>query len=91
MRIVAFFSTCVPAALHGACEWAYTQSMLQALCIWELGNLRRVLRLRRRRNECWVDYMKRTGVIVVRQLKKHNQPRVQTLAMNVSVLLLGKW
>ena len=25
--------------------------------------------------------MKRTGVIVARQLKKHNQPRVQTLAM----------
>ena len=25
--------------------------------------------------------MKRTGVIVARQLKKHNQPRVQTLAL----------
>ena len=25
--------------------------------------------------------MKRTGVIVARQLKKHNQPRVQTLVM----------
>ena len=25
--------------------------------------------------------MKRSGVIVARQLKKHNQPRVQTLAM----------
>ena len=25
--------------------------------------------------------MKRTGVIAARQLKKHNQPRVQTLAM----------
>ena len=25
--------------------------------------------------------MKRTGVIVARQLKRHNQPRVQTLAM----------
>ena len=25
--------------------------------------------------------MKRTGVIVARQLKKHNQPRLQTLAM----------
>ena len=25
--------------------------------------------------------MKRTGVIVARQLKKHNQPRVQSLAM----------
>ena len=28
-----------------------------------------------------VEYMKRTCVIVARQLKKHNQPRVQTLAM----------
>ena len=26
-RIDAFYSTCVPAALHGAGEWAYTQSM----------------------------------------------------------------
>ena len=31
--------------------------------------------------ECWADHMKRTGVIVARQLKKHNQPRVQSLAM----------
>ena len=35
-RIDAFFSTCVPAALHGAGEWVYTQSMFQALRIWEL-------------------------------------------------------
>ena len=55
--------------------------MFQALRIWELEKIRRVLCLRRRPNECWVDYMKRTGVIVARQLKKHNQPRVQTLAM----------
>ena len=60
---------------------AYTQSMFQALRIWALGKLRRVLCLRRRPNECWADYMKRTGVIVVRQRKKHNQPRVQILAM----------
>ena len=39
-RIDAFYSTCVPAALHGAGEWAYTQSMFQALRIWELGKLR---------------------------------------------------
>ena len=71
-RIDAFYSTCVPAALH---------FMFQALRIWELGKLRRVLCLRRRPNECCVDNMKRTGVIVARQLKKHNQPRVQTLAM----------
>ena len=80
-RIDAFCSTCVPAALHGAGEWAFTQSMFQVLRIWELGKLRRVLCLRRRPNECWVDHMIRTGVIVARQLKKHNQPRVQTLAM----------
>ena len=61
-RIDAFYSTCVPASLHGAGEWAYTQSMFQALRIWELGKVRRVLCLRRRPNECWVDYMKRTGV-----------------------------
>ena len=79
--IDAFYSTCVPAARHGAGEWAYTQSMFQALRIWELGRLRRVLCLRRRPNECWVDYTKRTGVIVARQLKKHNQTRVQILAM----------
>ena len=52
----------MPAALHGAGEWAYTQSMFQALRIWELGKLRHVLCLRKRPNECWVDYMKRTGV-----------------------------
>ena len=57
-RIEAFYSTCVPAALQGVGEWAYTQCMFQALRIW-----------------------KRTGVIVARQRKKHNQPRVQTLAM----------
>ena len=55
--------------------------MFQALRIWELVKLRRVLCLRRRPNECSADHMKRTGVIVARQLKKHNQPRVQTLAM----------
>ena len=80
-RIDAFSSTCVPAAFHGAVEWAYTQSMFQALRIWELCKLRRVLCLRRRPNEVWVDDMKRTGVIVTRQLKKHNQQRVQALAM----------
>ena len=80
-RIDAFYSSCVPAALHGAGEWAYTQSMFQALRIWELGKLRRALCLRRKPNESWVDYMKRTGVIVARQLKKQNQPRVHTLAM----------
>ena len=37
--------------------------------------------LRRRPNEGWVDSLKRTGVIAARQLKKHNQQRVQTLAM----------
>ena len=70
-RIKAFYSTCVPAALHGAGEWAYTQSMFQALRIWELGKLRRVLCLcARRPNESWVDKMKRSGVIAARQLKK---------------------
>ena len=43
-RIEAFYSSCAPAALHGAGEWAYTQSMFQALRIWELGKLRRVLK-----------------------------------------------
>ena len=57
------------------------QSMFQSLRIWDLGKLRRVLCLRRRPNECWADHMKRTGVIEARQLKKHNQPRMQTLAM----------
>ena len=36
-RIDAFHSTCAPAALHGAGEWAYTQSMFQALRIWNWG------------------------------------------------------
>ena len=62
-------------------EWASTQSMFQALRIWELGKLRRVMCLRRRPNECWADHVKRTSPIVVRQLKKHGQPRLQTLAM----------
>ena len=80
-RIHAFYSTCAAAVLHGAGEWTYTQSMFQALRIWELGKLRRVLSLRRRPIECWADHMKRTGPIVARQLKKHGQPRLQTLAM----------
>ena len=70
-RIDAFYSMCVPAALHGAGEWACTQSMFQALRIWELGKLRRVLCLRRRPNEgcrrpneCSADHMRRSGVIV---------------------------
>ena len=50
------------SALHGAGEWAYTQSMFQALRICELVKLRRVLCLRRRPNECWADHMKRTGL-----------------------------
>ena len=77
-RIDALYLTCVPAALHGAGEWAYTQSMFQAL---RIGKLRRVLCLRGRPNECWADHMKRTGVTAARQLKKQNQPRVQSLAM----------
>ena len=43
--------------------------------------VRRLLCLRRRPNECWTDHTKRTGPIVARQLKKHGQPRLQTLAM----------
>ena len=39
-RMDAFCSMCVPAAFHGAGEWAYTQSMFQPLRIWELGKLR---------------------------------------------------
>ena len=39
-----------------------------------------VLCLRRRPNECLADHMKRTGVVVARQLKK-GQPRIKTLAM----------
>ena len=50
-RIDAFYSTCVPAALLGTGEWAHTQSMFQALRIWELGKLRRVLCLRKRPDE----------------------------------------
>ena len=42
-RIEAFYSTCVLAALHGAGEWAFSQSLFQALRIWELGKLRRLL------------------------------------------------
>ena len=80
-RIQAFYSTCAAAVLHGSGEWAYTQSMFQALRLWELGKLRRVLCLRRRTNESWVDHMKRTGPIVARQLKKHGQARLQSLAM----------
>ena len=56
-RIDAFYSTCVPAALHGAGEWAYIQSMFQALRVCELEKLRRVLCLRRRPNECWADHV----------------------------------
>ena len=63
-------STCAAAVLHGAGQWAYTQSMFQALRIWELGKLRRVLWLRRRPNECWAYQMKRTVPMVARQLKK---------------------
>ena len=34
-----------------------------------------------RQTRLGVDYMKRTGPLVARQLKKHGQPRFQTLAM----------
>ena len=71
----------VAAALHGAGEWASTQSMFQALRIWELSELRRVLCLRRRPNESWFDCMKRTGPVAARQLKKCGQMRMQTSAM----------
>ena len=61
-RIDAFCSTCVPAVLHGAGEWASTQSMFQALRIWELRKLRRALWL--------AQETQRNDVIVARQLKK---------------------
>ena len=77
----AFYPTCVPTVLHGAGEWAFTQGMFQSLRTWELGKLRRILCLRRRLNEGWVDYMNRTGPNVAKQLKKHNQSRIQNLAM----------
>ena len=81
-RIHAFYSTCAAAAvLHGVGEWAYTQSMFQALRIWGLGELRRVLCLRRRPNEGWADHMKRTCPTVALQLKRRGQPRLQTLGM----------
>ena len=79
--IDTFYSTCVPTVLHGAGEWAHTQGMFQSLRTWELGELRRILCLRRRPHENWVDYMKRTGLIVAKQLKKHDQIRTQSLAM----------
>ena len=47
-RIHAFHASCVRSVQHGAGEWAYKQSMVQALRIWEVGKLRRVLCLRRR-------------------------------------------
>ena len=59
----------------------FTQGMFQSLRCWELGRPCRILCLRRRPNEGWVDYMKRTGLIVAKQLKKHNQLRIQSLAM----------
>ena len=58
-RISAFYSTCVPTVLHGAGEWAFTQGMFQSLRSWELGKHRRILCLRRRPKEGWVDHMKR--------------------------------
>ena len=51
--------------------------MFHSLRTWELGSLRRILCLRRRPNENWVDYMKRTGLIVAKQLKKHKQLRTE--------------
>ena len=80
-RISAFYSTCVPTVFHGSGEWAFTQGMFQSLRSWELGKLRRILCFRRRPNEGWGDYMKRTGLIVAKQLKKHNQLRIQNLSM----------
>ena len=71
-------------------EWAHTQSIFQALRIWELVKLRRVLCLRRGRMECWADHMKRTGVIVARQLKKHNLA-CKLWQFDVCALLLGRW
>ena len=91
-RIDTFYSTCAPTVLHGAGEWAYTQGMFHSLRTRELGKLRRILCLRRRPNENWVDYMKRTGLIVAIQLKKYNQTRIQSLAMKtVTILQLGIW
>ena len=58
-----------------------THSQCSRLCAFGNWVSFVVLCLRRRPNDGWVDYMKRTGVIVARQLKKHNQQRVQTLAM----------
>ena len=91
-RIDALYSTCVPAALHGAGEWAYTQSMFQALRIWELGKLRRVLCLRRRPNECWVDYMKTYWCHYGPTAQEtQSTTRADSGYETVFVLLLGKW
>ena len=44
--------------------------------------------LRRRTNETWVDHTTRTGPDVARPLKKHGQPRVQTLDATCSAVCL---
>ena len=81
-RIDAFHWTCVPAAVHGVGEWAFAQSVFQALRIWELVEAssspvpaQETKRVLGRPHETYWCHC------VAGQLKKHNQPRLQTLAM----------
>ena len=62
----------------GAGEWAYTQSMFHALRVWELGELRRLLCLRRRMSAGPITcaYLCHCGPAV-----ENVQPRLQSLAM----------
>ena len=76
----ALFSTCAPAALHGAGEWA-SHNQRSRHCAYGNGGSFVVFCACAGDKTSALLITKRTRVIVARQLKKHNQPRVHTLAM----------
>ena len=88
-RTHTFHSTCAAAVLHGAGEWAYTQSMFRALRVWELGKLRRCA-CAGRPNESWTDetYWSHCCSAVGKSMVNHVYKRWRC---DVCDLLLGKW
>ena len=50
----------VPKVLHGCGGWSWSQSLCQKLVTWEGQNLRRILSLKRRPDEEYIPWLRRT-------------------------------
>ena len=60
------------SASQGACTWHLTRDLLHKIWTWELRWLRRALRLRRKPDEDYVEYMRRTAARIKQNIANHH-------------------